>query len=68
MTVNVKDHNGNPLKPTKPARARLLVNQGKAEVVCKKPFTIQLINKNAHANENTPDEPQRSKRHPGYAL
>jgi len=40
--VFVKDAKGKPLLPTNPARARLLLKQGKADVECMIPFTICL--------------------------
>ncbi|MBC8233179.1 HNH endonuclease [bacterium] len=43
MRVYVLNKNGNPLMPCKPAKARHLLRDGKAEVVNRKPFTIQLL-------------------------
>ncbi|PTD94009.1 paclitaxel/taxanoid biosynthesis susceptibility protein TS1 [archaeon SCG-AAA382B04] len=40
--VFVQDRSGEPLMPTKPAKARHLLEKGKAEVVERMPFTIQL--------------------------
>ncbi len=40
--VYVQDKDGQPLMPTKPARARRKLDQGKAEVVQRDPFTIRL--------------------------
>lgn len=40
--VLVLDTNRKPLQPTHPARARTLLNAGKAAVYCKDPFTIIL--------------------------
>ena len=43
MRVYVLNKNGNPLMPCKPAKARHLLRDGKAKVVNRKPFTIQLL-------------------------
>ncbi|MBC8233613.1 HNH endonuclease [bacterium] len=43
MRVYVLNKNGNPLMPCKPAKARHLLRDGKATVVMRKPFTIQLL-------------------------
>ncbi len=43
MNVYVKNKNGNPLMPCKPAKARKLLRDGKAKVVNRCPFTIQLL-------------------------
>ncbi len=43
MFVYVLNCHGNPLMPTNPARARLLLKTGKARVVHRTPFTIQLL-------------------------
>jgi len=40
--VYVKNKNGNPLMPCKPAKARKLLRDGKAKVVNRCPFTIKL--------------------------
>lgn len=40
--VFVIDAEGRPLLPTRPARARLLLKRGKADVECIAPFTIRL--------------------------
>jgi len=45
MDVYVLNEEGNPLMPTSPARARLLLKDKKARVVRKTPFTIQLTYK-----------------------
>ena len=42
MRVYVKNLNGNPLMPCKPAKARKLLRDGKAKVVNRCPFTIKL--------------------------
>jgi len=41
--VYVKNKNGHPLMPCKPAKARKLLRDGKAKVVNRCPFTIQLL-------------------------
>ncbi|MBC8458172.1 MAG: HNH endonuclease [Deltaproteobacteria bacterium] len=43
MNVYVKNKNGKPLMPCKPAKARKLLRDGKAKVVSRCPFTIQLL-------------------------
>jgi len=43
MRVYVVNKNGNPLMPCKPAKARHLLRDGKAKVINRKPFTIQLL-------------------------
>ena len=43
MLVYVINKNGNPLMPCKPAKARHLIEEGKAEVVQWTPFTIRLL-------------------------
>jgi len=43
MRVYVLNQNGNPLMPCKPAKARHLLRDGKAKLVNRKPFTIQLL-------------------------
>ena len=43
MRVYVRNKNGNPLMPCKPAKARHLLRDGKAKVVNRCPFTIQLL-------------------------
>ena len=42
MRVYVRNKNGNPLMPCKPAKARHLLRDGKAKVVNRCPFTIKL--------------------------
>jgi len=41
--VYVKNQNGNPLMPCKPAKARKLLRDNKAKVYSRCPFTIQLL-------------------------
>ncbi|MEQ8997869.1 MAG: RNA-guided endonuclease IscB, partial [Coleofasciculus sp. B1-GNL1-01] len=43
MKVYVINRHGRPLMPTTPRKARLLLNRGKAKIVGREPFTIQLI-------------------------
>jgi len=43
MRVYVINKNGNPLMPCKPAKARHLLRDGKAKVIKRNPFTIQLL-------------------------
>jgi len=40
--VYVQDQNGQPLMPTNPAKARHMLDDGRAEIVQSDPFTIQL--------------------------
>jgi len=42
MLVYVINKNGNPLMPCKPAKARKLLHDGRAKIVNRCPFTIQL--------------------------
>jgi hypothetical protein len=43
MLAFVLNRHSQPLMPTSPAKARLLLKQGKAKVVRRDPFTIQLL-------------------------
>ena len=43
MVVYVLNRHGKPLMPCSPAKARVLLKQGKAKVVQRTPFTIQLL-------------------------
>ena len=43
MVVYVLNKHGKPLMPCKPAKARHLLNDGKAIVLRREPFTIQLL-------------------------
>jgi len=43
LRVFVKNQRNKPLMPTTPAKARILLKQGKAKVVKRTPFTIQLL-------------------------
>lgn len=45
MRVYVIGFNGFGLMPTTPRKARVLINQGRAEVYCKRPYTIRLLYK-----------------------
>lgn len=51
MKVLVKGKNGRGLMPTSPRKARVLLEQGKAKVVRKVPFTIMLLYKTGCAHE-----------------
>ena len=41
-TVYVQNKDGSPLMPTRPAKAKWLIKNGKAKVMEKEPFTIRL--------------------------
>lgn len=43
MKVHVINKHGRPLMPTTPRKARLLLKSGKAKIVGRDPFTIQLV-------------------------
>ena len=43
MKVYVINRKGRPLMPTTPRKARLLLKSGKAKIVRRTPFSIQLI-------------------------
>lgn len=43
MFVYVVNKNGNPLMPCKPRKTRILLRDGKAKVIGREPFTIQLL-------------------------
>lgn len=43
MLVYVLNKHGKPLMPCKPRKARILLKQGKAKVIKRTPFTIQLL-------------------------
>ena len=43
MSVYVINKRKEPLMPTKPQKARKLLKSGKAKIVKKEPFTIQLL-------------------------
>jgi len=43
MLVYVLNQNNQPLMPCKPRKARLLLQYGKAKVISRTPFVIQLI-------------------------
>lgn len=42
LRVPVLNMRGEPLMPTRPQKARKLLKQGRARVICRIPFTIQL--------------------------
>jgi len=44
MKVFVVNQNGEPLMPTTPRNARLLLRDGRARIFSRKPFAIQLLN------------------------
>ncbi len=43
MLVYVQNKHGKPLMPCHPAKARRILKEGKAKVVFRQPFTIQLL-------------------------
>jgi hypothetical protein len=43
MKVFVLNKHGEPLMPTTPRKARLLLEEGKARIAGREPFTIQLV-------------------------
>ncbi len=43
MKVYVKSQSGKWMMPTNPTNARILLKQGKAKVIQRTPFTIQLL-------------------------
>lgn len=43
MFVYVINQHGKPFMPCQPRKARILLKQGKAKVVQRTPFTIQLL-------------------------
>jgi len=43
MLIYVLNHKGRPIMPCSPRKARLLLKEGRAKVVSRKPFTIQWI-------------------------
>ena len=54
MLVYVFNKSGRPLMPCKPARAKHLLRDGKAKVVKRSPFTIQLLYRSSgHVQEVT---------------
>ena len=52
MNVFVIGLTGKRLMPTKPSKARKLINTGKAEIYTYKPFTIRLLYKTGSATQN----------------
>ncbi|HII02581.1 TPA: paclitaxel/taxanoid biosynthesis susceptibility protein TS1 [Methanosarcinaceae archaeon] len=51
MKVFVINNNGNPLMPTTPRKARILLKSGKAEVVQRIPFSIRLLYPTGNATQ-----------------
>lgn len=51
MSVLVIGRNGRALMPTNPRKARLLLKKKTASVVCRHPFTIQLLYKTGCATQ-----------------
>ena len=43
MLIYVLNHKGRPLMPCSPRKAKMLLKEGKAKVVSRKPFTIQWV-------------------------
>ncbi|WP_287127019.1 RRXRR domain-containing protein, partial [Desulfobacter sp.] len=43
MNVYVKSQSGKWLMPTNPANARILIKKGRAKVIQRTPFVIQLL-------------------------
>jgi len=43
MLVYILNKHGLPLMPCRAKKARILLKEGKAKVICRKPFTIQLL-------------------------
>jgi hypothetical protein len=54
MKAYVLNKNKEPLMPTTPAIARILLKEGKAKVVKKTPFTIQLLNDSTGYTQRQP--------------
>ena len=57
-----------PLMPTTPAKARRLLKEGKAEVYCKRPFTIHLLYKTGCATQPTTPGIDTGSQHIGIAV
>ena len=51
MSVLVIGRNDRPLMPTTERKARILLQQKKAEVFCRHPFTIRLLYKTGCATQ-----------------
>lgn len=54
--VLVIDQEDNPLMPCKPARARYLLKQKRADVACANPFTIRLLDRDQESCQLQPME------------
>jgi len=52
LRVPVLNMQGNPLMPTKPRKARILLKQGKAKIVKRAPFIIQLTTATGESKQN----------------
>jgi len=50
--VFVLDNLGEPLMPTNPRKSRILLKEGKAKVVKRRPFTIQLLYSSGHYKQD----------------
>lgn len=53
MFVYIVNQHGEPLMPCKPRKARILLKQGKAKVIKKSPFTIQLLHGSSGYKQKT---------------
>ena len=51
MRVYVKNLRNQPLMPTNPRNARLLIKNNKAKIINKSPFTIQLLAQTGEAKQ-----------------
>lgn len=52
MSVPVIGQNGMPLMPTTERKARILLKNKRAEVICRHPFAIRLLYKTGCATQN----------------
>ena len=51
LRIYVKNQNNESVMPTTPRKARLLIKEGKAEVIQRNPFTIRLLNPTGNAKQ-----------------